>query len=56
MTQKGDPYIKLSSTLYGVRLVLNFVTVKYSCIKLVKQYYTEITIYPLFYWKKRMMF
>ena len=41
MTQKGDPYIIVFSTLSEVSVVLRFVTVKYSLHGLVKPYYSK---------------
>jgi len=48
-TQKGDPYVKLFSTLSTVRIVSRILShLNILCTTLVKAYYTKNNDYPLF--------
>jgi len=49
MTQKGDPYAKLFSTLFGVILMSCVLSrLNILCNNLIKPYFTKMTIHPLF--------
>jgi len=48
-TQKGDPYTKLFSTLFGVNLMSCILSqLNILCSSLVKLHYTKMKIHPLF--------
>jgi len=49
MTQKGDPYVKLFSTLSEVILMSCILSqLNILCNYLIKPYFTKMTIHPLF--------
>jgi len=48
MMQKNDPYSKLFSTLSEVRRMCILSQLNIRCTRLVKPYYTKMTIHPLF--------
>ena len=50
MTQKGDPYTKLSSTLSGILLMYCILSqLNILCNNLIKLYFTKMTTHPIFY-------